>query len=64
MNTRNLGLRIWGVAELSCPVNGNTGENLDLATLREMGVARVSFGPRFYHAALAGFKKSLQDLRT
>ena len=39
------------VAELPGPVNGNTGEQLDLATLRELGVARVSFGPRFYRAA-------------
>lgn len=50
------------VAELSCPVNGNTGENLDLATLRTLGVARVSFGPRFYRVALAGLKTSAEGL--
>lgn len=50
------------VAELDCPINGNTGEQLDLAALRELGVARVSFGPRFYRAALAGLKSSVQGL--
>ncbi|WP_340688659.1 isocitrate lyase/phosphoenolpyruvate mutase family protein [Amycolatopsis coloradensis] len=28
------------VSELACPVNGNVGEELDLAALRELGVAR------------------------
>jgi 2-methylisocitrate lyase-like PEP mutase family enzyme len=50
------------VAELPGPVNGNTGEHLDLATLRRLGVARVSYGPRFYRAALAGLKTSVQEL--
>ncbi|ETK33265.1 isocitrate lyase/PEP mutase family protein [Microbispora sp. ATCC PTA-5024] len=50
------------VAELPGPVNGNTGEQLDLATLREMGVARVSYGPRFYRAALADLKTAVQAL--
>lgn len=50
------------VTELACPVNGNTGDNLDLATLRELGVARVSYGPRFYRAALANLKTTVQDL--
>lgn len=50
------------VGELDFPINGNTGENLDLAALRELGVARVSFGPRFYRAALAGLKSSVQGL--
>jgi 2-methylisocitrate lyase-like PEP mutase family enzyme len=51
------------VAELPGPVNGNTGEELDLATLRELGVARVSYGPRFYHAGIAGFRAAVQELR-
>jgi 2-methylisocitrate lyase-like PEP mutase family enzyme len=51
------------VAELPGPINGNTGEELDLATLRELGVARVSYGPRFYHAGLAGFRAAVQELR-
>lgn len=51
------------VTELPGPVNGNTGEDLDLATLRELGVARVSYGPRFYRAALAGLKTAVQALR-
>lgn len=51
------------VAELPGPVNGNTGDQLDLAALRELGVARVSYGPRFYRAALAGLKTAVEDLR-
>ncbi|WP_037311710.1 isocitrate lyase/PEP mutase family protein [Amycolatopsis orientalis] len=50
------------VIELGCPVNGNVGEELDLAALRELGVARVSYGPRFYRAALEGFKTALTNL--
>jgi 2-methylisocitrate lyase-like PEP mutase family enzyme len=50
------------VAELSCPVNGNTGENLPLSVLRELGVARVSYGPRFYRAALADLAASVRRL--
>lgn len=51
------------VAELPGPINGNTGDELDLATLRELGVARVSYGPRFYRAALADFAAAVQELR-
>jgi 2-methylisocitrate lyase-like PEP mutase family enzyme len=51
------------VAELPGPVNGNTGEHLDLAALRDLGVARVSYGPRFYRAALADLKTTIQKLR-
>jgi 2-methylisocitrate lyase-like PEP mutase family enzyme len=51
------------VAELPAPVNGNTGAELDLATLRELDVARVSYGPRFYHAGIAGFRAAVQELR-
>ena len=47
------------VAELPGPVNGNTNPSLDLAALRELGVARVSYGPRFYREALAGLKATL-----
>ena len=50
------------VGELSGPVNGNTGEELDLATLQEIGVARVSFGPRFYRTALADLKTNVEKL--
>jgi len=50
------------VTELPGPINGNTGENLDLATLRELGVARVSYGPRFYRAAMADLKTAVQGL--
>ncbi|MEU8350238.1 isocitrate lyase/phosphoenolpyruvate mutase family protein [Streptomyces sp. NPDC048845] len=52
------------VAELPGPINGNTGDELDLATLRELGVARVSYGPRFYRAALADLKTEVQKLLT
>ena len=51
------------VAELPGPVNGNAGPELDLATLRELGVARVSYGPRFYRAALAGLRTAVGELR-
>ncbi|MFI9455537.1 isocitrate lyase/phosphoenolpyruvate mutase family protein [Amycolatopsis sp. NPDC052450] len=50
------------VTELACPVNGNVGEELDLAGLRELGVARVSYGPRFYRAALEGFRTAIEKL--
>ncbi len=50
------------VGELPGPVNGNTGEELDLTALRELGVARVSYGPRFYRAAMADLKTSVQGL--
>jgi len=50
------------VAELPGPINGNTGDELDLAALREVGVARVSYGPRYYRAALDGFRKAVQEL--
>lgn len=52
------------VAELPGPVNANTGlANLDLAILRELGVARVSYGPRFYRQALADFATAVRELR-
>jgi 2-methylisocitrate lyase-like PEP mutase family enzyme len=52
------------VAELPGPINGNTGDELDLATLADMGVARVSYGPRFYFAALATLKSTVEELGT
>jgi 2-methylisocitrate lyase-like PEP mutase family enzyme len=51
------------VAGLPGPLNGNAGPGLDLAALRELGVARVSYGPRFYRAAMADFKTAVQPLR-
>ncbi|MGW3967093.1 isocitrate lyase/PEP mutase family protein [Amycolatopsis sp. NPDC005003] len=45
------------------PVNGNTGPELDLATLAALGVARVSFGPRFYRAGAAALRDGLAELR-
>lgn len=50
------------VTELPGPVNGNTSEQLDLATLKELGVARVSFGPLFHRAAMADLKTTVQKL--
>jgi 2-methylisocitrate lyase-like PEP mutase family enzyme len=50
------------VRELPGPINGNTGGQLDLATLRELGVARVSYGPRFYRAAMADLRNAVQAL--
>ncbi len=45
------------------PVNGNTGAELDLGTLAALGVARVSFGPRFHRAGPAALRGALEDLR-
>jgi 2-methylisocitrate lyase-like PEP mutase family enzyme len=50
------------VAGLPGPLNGNVGPELELPTLRELGVARVSYGPRFYHAGMAGFRSAVQEL--
>jgi 2-methylisocitrate lyase-like PEP mutase family enzyme len=62
-----IGLRDAGdlttfVAAVGGPVNANTGPELDLARLRELGVARVSYGPRFYRAALAEFDRVVREL--
>lgn len=51
------------VAELPGPINGNTSDELDLATLKEIGVARVSYGPRFYRSAMADFSAAVRKLR-
>jgi 2-methylisocitrate lyase-like PEP mutase family enzyme len=50
------------VDALGCPVNGNTGPELELPRLRELGVARVSYGPRFYRTALADFDAAIRRL--
>ncbi|WP_433179634.1 isocitrate lyase/PEP mutase family protein [Actinoallomurus sp. CA-150999] len=50
------------VAEIPGPLNGNTGEYLDLAALRELGVARVSYGPRFFREAMADLRTTVQKL--
>ncbi|MFI5952358.1 isocitrate lyase/phosphoenolpyruvate mutase family protein [Cryptosporangium sp. NPDC051539] len=50
------------VAGIGGPINGNTGPRLPLAALREIGVARVSYGPRFYRAGLADFGRAIRDL--
>jgi 2-methylisocitrate lyase-like PEP mutase family enzyme len=50
------------VTGLAGPVNGNPGEELDLTTLRELGVARVSYGPRFYRAAMAALRTAVREL--
>lgn len=50
------------VAAMPGPVNGNTSDDLDLATLRKLGVARVSYGPRFYRVAMADLKTRVQEL--
>ncbi|MFF1610428.1 isocitrate lyase/phosphoenolpyruvate mutase family protein [Amycolatopsis sp. NPDC058278] len=51
------------VAGVPGPVNGNTGAELDLATLAALGVARVSFGPRFYRVGMAAMRGGLEELR-
>ncbi|MGH3842962.1 MAG: isocitrate lyase/PEP mutase family protein [Pseudonocardiaceae bacterium] len=51
------------VAELPGPINASTGPaGLDLATLHDLGVARVSYGPRFYRQALANFTTAVHEL--
>jgi 2-methylisocitrate lyase-like PEP mutase family enzyme len=51
------------VAEVPGPINGNTRPaGPDLARLRELGVARVSYGPQLYRDALAGLKTAVQRL--
>lgn len=50
------------VRELPGPINANTSEHLDLDTLRQLGVARVSYGLRFYRTALADFATTVAGL--
>ena len=51
------------VAEVPAPVNGNTTDALDLEALRALGVARVSYGPRFYRQGLAAMRDALRGLQ-
>jgi 2-methylisocitrate lyase-like PEP mutase family enzyme len=50
------------VAGVDGPVNANSTAQLTLPVLRSMGVARVSYGPRFYRSALADFDTSIRNL--
>ena len=50
------------VAGIDSPINGNSNPQLTLPVLRDIGVARVSYGPRFYRTALADFGASIQNL--
>ncbi len=50
------------VAEIESPINGNSTPQLGLPLLRTIGVARVSYGPRFYLAGLAQFGTAIQSL--
>ena len=51
------------VAEVPGPINGNTRPGgPDLAKLRELGVARVSYGPRPYREPLANLTAAVQEL--
>lgn len=53
------------VAAVNKPVNviGGTGpEPLSIKALRELGVKRVSLGPRLYQAAMSGFLRAAREL--
>jgi 2-methylisocitrate lyase-like PEP mutase family enzyme len=51
------------VAGVPGPINGNTSPaGPDLARLRELGVARVSYGPRLYRQGLANLQAAVQEL--
>jgi 2-methylisocitrate lyase-like PEP mutase family enzyme len=50
------------VAAIDSPVNGNSAAKLDLPRLRTLGVARASYGPRFYRTALADFDAAIRHL--
>lgn len=50
------------VAEVPGPVNGNTGPAMGPRELASLGVARVSFGPRFYRAGLPAMRGALEEL--
>lgn len=52
------------VAQVPGPINANTRPGvLDLAKLRALGVARVSYGPRFHRQALARFEAAIRQER-
>ncbi|GAA4425769.1 isocitrate lyase/phosphoenolpyruvate mutase family protein [Actinokineospora soli] len=50
------------VRDLPGPVNGNTSDELTLDVLRDIGVARVTYGPRFHFAALDALRTALSAL--
>jgi 2-methylisocitrate lyase-like PEP mutase family enzyme len=50
------------IAEVPGPLNGNTTDALDLEALSSLGVARVSFGPRFYRGDRTGLRGALERL--
>lgn len=50
------------VEQVPAPINGNSTDSLGLPELAELGVRRVSYGPRFYRAALADFRDRLATL--
>lgn len=50
------------VAGIDAPINANSGPHLSLPVLKDLRVARVSFGPRFYRTALADFRAAIQTL--
>lgn len=50
------------IAEVPGPLNGNTTDALDLAALHALGVARVSFGPRFHREGAARLPDALDRL--
>ena len=50
------------VAAIDSPLNANTTASLDLPGLRALGVARVSYGPRFYRAGLEAFATAVRNL--
>ena len=55
------------VGEMSVPVNviGGTGpEPLSVAELEGLGVKRISLGPRLIQAALGGFLRAAEEVRT
>jgi 2-methylisocitrate lyase-like PEP mutase family enzyme len=50
------------IAAIDAPINANSNANLDLARLRTLGVARVSYGPRFYRAAMSQLATAIRNL--
>lgn len=50
------------VAGIDGAINANSNPQLTLPVLRDMGVARVSYGPRFYRTALADFGAAIKNL--
>lgn len=51
------------IADLPGPINANARPSgPDLAKLRGLGVARVSYGPQLYREALANLKITVQEL--